>query len=419
MQKFTKILSYIAIGIFVLGLGGLAGWYFFTSQKGTSAKGTTSGFGAGNPTPTFQGSTGSTQANILATTNWTNGGNSGSSVASTQLWEVDTTPVAGFGFVANGTSTPLLYYTERANGYVESTNLSTRSSVRVTKDLRPKIYTALFSNDGSVVLRSISDKGVITTSAGTIKTITTASSTNTSLDVASFPDNITGVAVNPATRSIFYLAYANTTNGGTVGITAQWDGTKQKQVFSSLVNSWRPLYLSDGRIFLTESAADDLPGYAFQLNTDGSLTDIIRGVPGLTISPDPSSKAFIYGQSAAGELSLFVQTAPNATSSPLALATIADKCVWAPGKSETVYCAVPKFIDTKTFINDWYRGQTHTNDIWWQINAVTGGISQVYSPSASDGVTLDVENPQIDSTGTYIAFTNAADESLWVLKITK
>lgn len=423
MENTRSIFTYISIAIIVLALGGLAGWYFFLSNKSNSTNATDTARGLGTATPSFEGTTGSNESNTLAANSWTGTGDGTANVSSNQLWEVEKTPVAGFGFVTVGTTSTSvlqhLYYTERSNGYIESADLTTRSSVRITNDLHPKVYEALFTTDGSVIQRAINDTGAISTFAGTVKTTVASGTTSVALDGFFFPQNIFELSVNPIAKTVFFLTHAGTPgNTGSVGITTQWDGSKQKQIFSSLVGSWHSQFLPDGRIILTESPSDNLAGYAYQLNSDGTLTDIERNIPGLTVSLDPSSKALIYGQSSQGTLSTYVQTAPNATTTPLSIATIADKCVWLPGKGETAYCAVPKSLATSTFLNDWYRGAVHTSDVWWQINAITGEVSQVYSPSSSDGVALDVQNPQMDSTGTYIAFTNANDESLWVLKIT-
>jgi hypothetical protein len=65
----------------------------------------------------------------------------------------------------------------------------------------------------------------------------------------------------------------------------------------------------------------------------------------------------------------------------------------------------------------WYRGEIHTSDEWWKIDATTGSTTMIYSPKVSNNVSIDVDRPVIDATGNYIAFINAADKSLWMLKI--
>ena len=43
-----------------------------------------------------------------------------------------------------------------------------------------------------------------------------------------------------------------------------------------------------------------------------------------------------------------------------------------------------------------------------------GSTKLLYAPG---DIMLDVENPAIDDAGAYIAFMNAADKSLWLLRI--
>ena len=90
--------------------------------------------------------------------------------------------------------------------------------------------------------------------------------------------------------------------------------------------------------------------------------------------------------------------------------------MWLPGNSEIVYCAVPNGPIPPNFLTNWYRGSVHLTDDWWKIDLSTGTTQRIYSPSA-DNFSLDVENPTIDQSGNYIAFINATDQSLWVLRV--
>jgi hypothetical protein len=193
-----------------------------------------------------------------------------------------------------------------------------------------------------------------------------------------------------------------------------WNSSKRTTLFSSSIAGWRPLLLSDGTMLLAESPADDIPGYLYSLTANGGLVPRVRGIRGLTVLPDPSSSLILYGSSSGGTLTLFAQS--TSTPQEINLATVADKCVWLPGKSTIVYCAVPTSQTPPQFLNNWYRGVIHTSDDWWKIDISNGTQQRIYSPSV-DGVSLDVANPTIDATGNYIAFTNATDQSLWVVHV--
>ncbi len=417
--------------VVILMLGGLAGWYFYLRSQGAAINTVNVGRDLGVAAPSFGSPTGSTQADqaiatqSFGTNTYTPSGTASSSV----LWEVDSAPVAGMGFIDTETDEHL-YYIERANGYVFSAHPSDSAVARLTDTLMPKIYGAQFADDGSFVEQALDSGGNITTFLGALSTsspstgggVNASSTTAQSTSVSSSPfesvvgvfldTNIRSIALDRSSRALFYLIGGP--HGGVDGISMQWNGTKKQNVFSSIVGSWNPSIMDDGTVVLLESPADGMPGYAYTLNSKGVLAPLVRGVLGLTVLPKTSSPLLLYGASSGTSLGLF----GIASSSPqtIPLATVADKCVWLPGNSEIAYCAVPNGAIPPNFLNNWYRGSVHLSDDWWKIDLSTGTTQRIYSPSANN-LSLDVENPMIDQSGNYIAFINATDQSLWVLRV--
>jgi len=412
MHTIRTILIYILIAVIVLVLGGVAGWYFFLHipQQNSTAVDTARGL-----TPsgvTFAG--GSTQGNISAIIDGSSGNTSATS--SSPLWEIDRTPVAGMNFVTTKTAT-VLEYVERANGYVFAADPSQRSITRLTDTLMPKIYEALVAADGSVIERSLDDSGSITTFMATLGATTTASTSTTPkiLTGSYIAKNIQRIVIHPTNRSVFYTIPNGA--GGVDGITAQWDGTKQKKLFSSTIAHWTPLWLADGQLLMTENPTDNLSGYSYTIANDGLMGLFIGRVSGLTVLPHTSTKEYLYGSSSNGRLTLLVQSAASSTPMTLSIQTIADKCVWLKSKTSIAYCAVPTTPPSGDFLNAWYRGAVHTSDIWWKVDVSSGETTQIYAPEKSNNVQVDVKHPIIDESGNYIAFINATDDSLWMLKI--
>ncbi len=435
-----KIVRTILIALIVIILGGLAGWYFYISSKGSAITAMDNGRGIGESNPRFGGvsrSSGLSQSNTQ--TSRTEGGTSGS--VSGPLWKVDATPVAGMGFVATNTQ-EYLYYVERANGYVFESFPPTQVIKRLTDTLLPKIYEAYIAHEGSVVLRSIDDRGRITTFLGTISASSspiltnltgTASASNSNtirariaqntasnIQGQNVPNILTGVyiepniqslALNPTSRSFFYLI--PNTQGGVNGFIQEWNGTKRKQIFSSSIRSWNSVVLEDGRIVLTESPADGIAGYAYVLGKTGVLTPLVRNIQGLEVAQKSTSQTLLYSESSVDTVTLF----SRATSTPrqLPLATVAEKCVWLPGNSLIAYCAVPRQQLSTSFLDNWFRGVVHTSDDWWKIDLSSDTVERV--SMGTNQSALDVVHPTIDSSGTYIAFINAVDQSLWVLRV--
>ncbi len=432
--KIPTSVRLIIGGLIVLMLGGLFGWYFYLHSQEAATNATDAARGLGVPAPSFEGSSGSTQADqSIATQGFGTGAESSlAATSSSELWEVDRTPVAGMGFVTTETD-EYLYYVERGNGYVFEAHPSNETVARLTDTLLPKIYEAQFADDGSVIERSIDQSGEVTTFLGVISTSTDASSSVASTNAGRataqtdagstsgmpgsligtyLPPGIQAIALDRVSREIFYLEADP--RGGVDGITEAWNGSKKSQVFSSIVGSWRPSILDDGTIVLLESPADGMPGYAYTLGASGALKPLVRDVPGLTVLPKASSSFVLYGSSSESGLALFA----DATGTPelLSVATVADKCVWLPGNSEIAYCAVPNGTVPRDFLDNWYRGTANTSDDWWEIDLSLGTAQRIYSPSV-DNVSLDVEDPTIDASGNYIAFINASDQSLWVLRV--
>jgi uncharacterized membrane protein len=399
-MKTRFIIGYALVAVAVIVLGALAGWFFFlrTQTTATSALNAARGFGAQTPSGTF-----GTAASSFASSSAQTG--TGTTTKPPQLWHVTTTPVGGAGF-ATSTQGTHLRYAERATGYVFEADPTNSAIVRLTNTLMPKIYEAAFASQGRVIERSVGEGGIITTYAGRIDT-----STSTPLTGTFLPTQIKAFAPNPSADQILYL---EARRGGIVALTAAWNGGKQAQIFSSPLSDWRAWWLLDGRIIIAQKASDSLMGYAYTLKSGASAL-LLGPLPGLTVLPRSGSQAILYGTSDTNGLALFARLSGTTTTMRLPIATAADKCVWAPGVSLVAYCAVPRVAPQPGFLGEWYRGEIHTSDAIWRVDASAGQARLIFAPAS--GAEVDVVNPVIDNSGTYLAFMNASDESLWLLRL--
>lgn len=405
MRKLFIYLSVIAI---IAILGALTGWYFFLKGQLRATEGTDAARGFSVAAP-FSLPTGSTFENMLSSFT---GQSAAAPTSLSRLWHVDKTPVAGFAFDGTDASTTLSLV-ERGNGYVFVADPGTQTIARVTNTLMPKTYEALFAQGGKVVERSLDSGGNITTFVGSIGTSTTMAST-TALSGKYLEKNILSVLLQPITGELFLIEGAEM---GFEGHRMQWDGKNPKTLFASGMGDWSGKWLSDGRLVIFTKPADGIQGFAYLLRNDGTMGTLVRALPGLTILPRASSSALIYGTSTGSSLSLFAKSSESAPALALPVRTIADKCVWAPGQDLIAYCAVPATAPTGTYLNDRYKGLSHTSDAWWRIDASSGSAEIFYTPD--ERVSLDVADPIIDASGMYIAFKNAADDSLWLLRLEK
>ena len=392
-----RLITYALLIIIALILGTLAGWYFFIRSQtvATEDTGTARGFDTGAASPFGAGSGGGNTGAIPSA--------SSTSARPAQLWRLAKTPSAGVGF-ATTTAGLRVRFVERATGYIFDSDPVSGNISRVGGALMPKIYEARIASNGRVLMRSLGEGG-ITTFAGRLSYGTTTSFSGTKLT-----PNIEDAVADPKSDNVIYLAPAGV---GVSVVSAAWDGDKQKQLASLPVRGWRLLTTADGRLIIAEKAADGVSGYAYELK-GSTLQKLLGPVSGLTVLPQ-SGGSLLFGSSRPG-VTLYARLAASSSAAALPVATVADKCVWMP-QTTIAYCAVPQTPVIGAFLDRWYRGELHTSDAWWRIDARSGQAELVFAPSSS--VSLDVIDPQMDSGGEYIAFINNIDLSPWVLRLNK
>ncbi len=391
-------LEYVLAAIIVIVLGGLAGWYFFlrSATSDTTSKDIARGY---TTTSSFEaGASPDTATSTIAES-------AGAAERPPQLWHLTVAPVGGASFV--GTSTGMrIRFVERASGNVFDADPSSGSVTRVSNKLLPKIYDASFAHTGALFLRSLDENGVETTFSG--KIAATASTTET-LSGSYIAGGIKDASIDPSSGAVTYLV----PTGNGYGIFRLDRSGKAKQLMASAIGDWR-LEPAGSKTIIFTAPADGLSGTAYELKDSGALTTIIGNIPGLTIAAHPSSQAILFGSSDQGLL-LFARLSASSTSSRLSLRTVAEKCVWLPGRGLVAYCAAPQTTPSGNFLDLWYKGVLHTSDQWWIVDASAGTSEVVYTPGTN--LSLDVKDPIVDGSGNYIAFKDAHDDSLWVFRI--
>src|SRR3990167_8783253 len=414
MQKTTTILRYALVALAISIVIGLAWWYFFLNAKGVAVEEADAGRGAGLNAPSFGSAIGSTYDNILSSLATLAGNADGEETPPPpRLSQVSKTPTAGLGFTGNSTSTALRFV-ERSTGYVLEVEPKTGVVARLTNTLIPRVYEAEVARDGRVIERFLDgNSGAVATILGSIPAASsTAGDMLRALTQQRLPDGIRSIAFSPDGKELLYIAPGET--GGAAGVRVNADGAKPQKIFSSSIPGWRVDWLRDGRIILVQNASDGVPGYAYELGKGGSLSPLVPPAPGLTLLARPLSSALIFGASSGSSLTLSARLDKKSSVSELPLRTIADKCVWSPSEQFVVFCAVPQRPTPANFLDLRHRGEAHTADAWWRVDMSAGSTKLLYAPG---DIMLDVENPAIDDAGAYIAFMNAADKSLWLLRI--
>ncbi len=398
---------YIGFAAIALLFIGLAGWYFFISRQTANLGDVSEARGFAVGVPSFTGSRGSTSENIAS-------GFADAPPAEEEtepqrpprLWRVSTAPVAGAGFVSVG-STTVLRFIERSTGHIFDVDPMTGVVTRRTNRLIPKVYEASVGKDDTIVARTITDAVARETFIGSLGTTTVDGFTS-----------LTGTDLGPSIRDIVFDAdgvvfLADTASGGSQLVQAEIDGSKPTILHSFGAGDFNLSLLTDSRIILAEKPSSGMPGYAYEAGK--SLIPLARAVPGLTIAARASSTAVLIGADNGSGLTLSVRAARDATPLTLDIRTTADKCVWVPGISFTAYCAVPQEAPASGFLTNWHRGTVHTSDSWYIVDG-SAGTSEAFLEMGVDDA-IDVERPTSDGGGNFIAFMNARDKSLWLLRI--
>lgn len=429
MTPTASLIKYLISVVVVAAILGLGGWYLYLRTQSGGVRSEEEGRGFGIETPSFTGSAGNTYENIQQFVSGNPLQNKAARGAPPpQLWHVTFNPVAGADFVQTSDGEEL-YFVERASGNVFAADILSGEIERLTNTLIPKVYKAAFSQDGGVVFHTLNQYGRMTLFTGVVVPPTqtdevTGSESLTqvgALEGQFFGAATPSFAVDPDARHIVYLR--RSPDNGWVGVRRAWDGTGEKTLFETGMYGWRMYWLHDDRLVVSQSAADNVPGYAYEVGKGGVLKPLLRDIPGLVIAPRLDLQSILFSSSKDGSLALFAKNGDTIV--PIPLKTVADKCVWAPipdanlprdakpTKTLIAYCAVPQELAKGDILNNWYKGRYHTVDAWWRVDASTGVVEQLTLPSEA----IDVENPSINKSGTALSFMNYSDKSLWVLQI--
>jgi len=295
---------------------------------------------------------------------------------------------------------PAVKYVAKETGNIFESLADTISETILTSNMVPHVHDASFgTNDTSVLMRYLNKDGkTIETFIGTLPAEPLGGDgVGTQVLKGSFlPENITSISISPDTLKAFYLFNIGN-NDSSVGIVANsLAGDKKVQIFNSPFTEWNSSWQNKNLITLTTKASNGIPGYAYAVDPDKkTFTKIFGNINGLTTLGSPDGKLILYSDDS---LSLNVYNIATKNSVSLGLKTLPEKCAW--GKlSDTVYCAVPNFIDGSGYPDAWYQGQVSFSDDIWKVDAINGNATML-SDMISQGQYIDGIKLALDPTET-------------------
>ncbi len=356
-----------------------------------------------------------------------------------KLKKVSSFPVAGFGIYQKevfgeeqeGGITPTvkpappatefvatLRYVEKATGNIYQTRADQLDERKLTNTIIPQIHEAFFGSKATAVaMRYLKGDGkTIETFLGSLpKDILGGDSSQTAQVKGTFlPENITDMSVSPDSSKIFYLVNINNTS---VGVTAGALGESKSQVFGSPFTEWLSQWPNFKMITLTTKPAGGVPGYMYAIDPDRKdFNKILGGISGLTTLTSPSGKLVLYSSSSDNSLNLSVYDTETGNSSLLGIKTLPEKCVWTKA-SDSLYCAVPKFLDSVPYPDAWYQGLISFSDEIWKIDTESGNTQKIADPALISNEEVDGIKLALDDSENYLFFLNKKDSYLWELQL--
>jgi len=442
--KLNRTNSFIIIVVVMsLLIGAVIGYYFYIKSK--------------NPVPTFEGkdtrgvnfgynpNSNAAHSDSTSSYSYTAGTSSPSEIVP-RLRHITIEPIAGNDFVFKTVSVTAssssniepsdtsdvaavikasknpkatetidtIRYIERATGNIYETATNTLDTNRLSNTTLTNLYEAFFIGDGnSLILRGLyGDTDVIQTRYAKLTTVS-PTSTEQTLTTTDFPINITQAVRSPDWKQLFMINKA-----GATGQISKPDGGSAVSVFDSPFREWLATWPNNKEIELNTKPSGGVPGYAYLLNPSTSeLTRIIGGIDGLTTLMSPDLNKVLYSESSGGDFKLYSLDRTTGAVTDLLSRTLPEKCVWSTTQKDIIYCGIPDDIAFGLYPDAWYQGAINFSDSIWMINTDTTEKRLIVSPQSEVDQPIDVENPEIDSTGDYLTFQNKIDLSLWGLNL--
>lgn len=309
---------------------------------------------------------------------------------------------------------PTIRYVEKTLGNIYEAYADKLDEIKISSVIVPEIYESSFGNNANnVIMRYLKDDNkTIETFLGTLPKEIVGTTITESNEIASsfLPENITDLSVSSDGTKIFYLF-----NSGdyVVGINANIGGDKKSQVFTSPFTEWLSSYPNNKTITLTTKPSNNVPGYMYTINPDTkSFNKTMGGINGLTTLMSPDGKLVLYAD---GNLSLNIYNLNKKTSISVGARTLPEKCTWN-NSSTTLYCAVPKYLNSNNYPDSWYMGENSFNDEIWKIDATTGNGALITDPAQlPGGEQTDGIKVSVDPSEKYLFFINKSNYSLWEL----
>lgn len=394
-----KLLIIVASVIVVLGLL-LAVYFMFFSGKSGGLGATPNPFvGAGDKEPSDDVTSGPIEG--------------AGTIVAPRLMRITEGPVAhgavalqvtvpGVSSTTPGIEDTEIRYIERKSGNVYAFRLHDRTLTRISNKTLPGIIDAAWFKDGSQALARF-----VANEDGTDRVATYALPANGG-EGYFLQSDLVSVGVS-ASSSIYTLASGS---AGSVVSTIQPSTGVVSTLFTTPLSAVTAQLFGKSDVVVTTKPSQEISGYAF-LHAGGSASPsrILGPYQGLSTLPDPTGKSVLFSYVYRGKVLLSVLDIATRTTTQLPVATLAEKCVWAPD-GLSLYCGVPTALSTD-LPDAWYQGARHFTDRLWNVDLGTRLATLIVDPLAVAETPIDMVSLTLDPVEDALIFTNKTDGSLW------
>lgn len=297
-------------------------------------------------------------------------------------------------------------FVDRATGHVFEKDLPDGTTTRIEQTTVPRVYNAVFTEDGDGVVRQYIDE------KNNIISIYNEISGDPS-EGFQLPINLIDIKSNGAGNQL--VSIARTPEGSAVSL-LHLDGSVEKNIFSSALRDWSLDWEGDS-LLLTQKPSGNLPGSSYLFDVaSGAQSTALQQVAGLTTKLNLGGDLVLYASiRGEGRPVLSVKNLKTRDVISLDVAGLPEKCVWDSLESNIVFCALPNSFPDVQLPDAWYQGGVHFVDALWKIDVSTGFAEHILSPTTSNGVSLDMTSLAMSRSGDAIFFINKTDQTLWSL----
>lgn len=418
-----NIIKIILVVIILAGLGIGVYWFFDRQQGGTGSILTNNNISVGDFFPFGQGNDNTNTPVVQNPINQDPVEETQTDRPSPRIWRISQNPQSG-AIAFNNNGSAVARFVDKATGNVFESALFFLGFSRVSNTTIPKVYEALWQQDGGmVVLRYLNETNdVIRSTYGMFSTTTSVIDNGEGEEVTELlelqgkplPDNIRDLAINPSNGQMAYLVESR--NNSAIYVTDK-NVTSTAKIFESPIKDFEIDWVDNETLSLLTKPNATTEGFLYFLDIESGLQSRVLGNKlALIATVNPEATKVVYSENKSGNVTSGIFDIETGQSVSLPIVAIPEKCVW----SETnpyLYCATPTSNPGSGFPDNWYKGQVSFSDSIWRIDTSNLSTELLVDPTfvATEG--LDIINPALDPNENFLIFTNKKDSQLWGFRV--